>query len=130
MYCAKGLSMVRQVLCHAYGQPNFLTAHTKASGLSRGFFCAKGFGCGSRGYTLTAEKHVGKVILSHEKVFLFCFSCLQFMAHAFTFGLKIFPIELIGFNYHRHILHNLKSVGLQTNSFHGVIGYKFYFSDT
>jgi hypothetical protein len=38
MFCAKGLSMVRQVLCHAYGQPNFLTAHTKASGYPEAFF--------------------------------------------------------------------------------------------
>ena len=32
--------MVRQVLCHAYGQPNLLTTHTKASDCTGAFlFC-------------------------------------------------------------------------------------------
>lgn len=48
IFCAKGLPMVRQVLCHTYGQPNLLTTHTKASGYPGAFFVLPASDAGGR----------------------------------------------------------------------------------
>ena len=54
----------------------------------------------------------------------------QIVTHAHALGLEIPQIEIVGGRFQRNGFHDLKSVALQTDAFHGIIAHQAHFLHT